>query len=333
MTHRLDPTDRALLDGWQRGLPLEPRPFAAIGRALALSEADVLGRLARLSASGAVARVGGTVRPNTAAASTLAALRVPEARIEEVAGIVGGEPGVNHSYLREHDWNLWFVLTGPDRSSLDAALRRIALRSGLRVLDLPMVRPYTLDLGFPLDGPRAAMGLREAPDMAALRPGDDAILQAMTRGLPLEPRPFAAVARRLGRTEAELIARVGALAGAGILQRVGVIVRHRALGWTSNAMVVWKLPEEEIDAAGAALAAHPGVTLCYRRATVPGIWPYALFCMIHGRSRTETLAILDEASALPELAGAEHRALFSVRCFKQTGATVAREGAAGVAAE
>jgi hypothetical protein len=66
---------------------------------------------------------------------------------------------------------------------------------------------------------------------------------------------------------------------------LGVIVRHRPLGYTANAMVVWDLPEDRIDAAGLALAALPGVTLCYRRRTVPGVWPYALYSMIHGTSR------------------------------------------------
>jgi DNA-binding Lrp family transcriptional regulator len=330
--HQLVPTDHDLMDGWQRGLPLVPRPFAAIGDATGLSEAEVLARLGALVASGAVARVGGTVRPNTAGASTLAAVMAPEDRIEEVAAVIGAEPGVNHSYLREHDWNLWFVVTAADRGAIDAALGRIERRTGLRVLDLPLVRPYTLDLGFRLAGPRAAPGLRESPDTAALRPGDGAILQAMTRGLALVPRPFRELGRALGHSEADVIARVAALQAAGILQRIGVIVRHRALGWTSNAMVVWELPDARIDAAGRALAAHPGVTLCYRRRTVPGVWPFALFSMIHGRSRAETLAVLDTAAALPELAGARHRALFSVRCFKQTGATLAREGAAGAGA-
>ena len=112
---RLDPTDLALLDGFQRDLPLVSRPFAAhrrdpwAERGRGHRPPD---RACRPQA--AIARVGGTVRPNTAGASTLAALAVPEGRIEEVAAMVGAEPGVNHSYLREADWNLWFVATAPD---------------------------------------------------------------------------------------------------------------------------------------------------------------------------------------------------------------------------
>ncbi len=326
MFDRLDPLDRRLLDEFQRDLPLVPRPFAAIGGALGMAEDEVIARLSHLQARAMIARVGATVRPNTAGASTLAAMAVPEARIEEVAAIVGAEPGVNHSYLREDGWNLWFVATAPDAAALDAALARIGRATGLRVLDLRLVRPFNIDLGFRLAG----AGAMPAPrPLAAERMGesDRPILQALTTGLPLVPRPFAALAESLGRGEAEVIARIAELSQAGILTRVGVIVRHRAVGWSANAMVVWALPEDRIAAAGAALARHPGITLCYQRRTVPGVWDYPLYSMIHARSRAEALAVLAGAAALPELAGATHRALFSTRCFKQTGALLKADAA------
>ena len=122
--------------------------------------------------------------------------------------------------------------------------------------------------------------------------------------------------------EAEIIARIATLAEARLLTRVGVIVRHRALGWRANAMVVWQLPDAAIDPAGRALARVPGVTLCYHRRVVPGVWDWPLFCMIHARSRREALSVLDAARALPELAGVTHKILFSTRCFKQQGALI-----------
>lgn len=320
----LDPgcPDTRLLDEFQRDLPLVPRPFAAMGEALGLSEDEVIARLIRLRDTGRITRVGATCRPNTAGASTLAALAIPDHRIEEVAAIVGAEPGVNHSYLREDDWNLWFVATAPSESDLAASLSRIESATGLAVLSLPLVRAFNIDLGFRLRGDRAAMGLDRSADMGALRADDRPLMQALSAGLPLVPRPFAALAETLGRTETQVLDRIDALARARILTRVGVIVRHRALGWTANAMVVWAVPEDRIEAAGTALAQVPGVTLCYRRRTVPGVWDWPLFCMIHARSRPEALAVLDRARALPELAGVDHKVLFSTRCFKQRGALI-----------
>lgn len=332
MHQRFDPIDVALLEGFQRDFPLVPRPFGVIAGHLSLTEGEVIARLTRLRALGAVARVGATVRPNTAGASTLAALSVPEDRLEEVAALLGREPGVNHSYERDHDWNLWFVATAADRQGLAALLARIEGGTGLPVLNLPLLRPFNIDLGFRLNGPRHSAGIGPAPDMTALDETDRPILAALTRGLELAPAPFALLAENLGREEGELRARIAALSAAGILTRVGVIVRHRPLGWTSNAMVTFDLPEERIIAAGESLAAHPGVTLCYQRRTVPGLWRWGLFCMIHGRSRAETLAVLEGALALPQIRGADHQVLFSLRCFKQTGADLKPRSTAEVAA-
>ena len=92
--------------------------------------------------------------------------------------------------------------------------------------------------------------------------------------------------------------RIAALARARLLTRVGVIVRHRALGWRENAMVVWQLPDAAIPAAGVALSAIPGVTLCYQRRAVPGVWDWPLFCMIHARTRAEAMAVLDQARCI-----------------------------------
>ncbi len=317
-----DPLDTRLLDDWQRGLPVVPRPFARIGAALGLSETQVIARLERMRAVGRISRVGATCAPNTASASTLAALAAPPERVEEIAAIIGAEPGVNHSYLREHDINLWFVVTGPDRAHVDAALHRIERRSGLRVLDLPLLRPFNVDLGFALDGSGGAVPTPRPVRRAAMIAGDRRILQALTSGLPLCRHPFAAMAEALGRPETEVLARIEALEQAGIIGRLGVIVRHRALGWRANAMVVWDIAPERIGATGPTLAAHPGVTLCYERRPAGALWPYRLYSMIHARSRPEAMEVLSAATALPELHDVPHRVLFSLRCFKQTGALI-----------
>ncbi|WP_050528166.1 siroheme decarboxylase subunit beta [Pseudorhodobacter aquimaris] len=318
-----DRIDTRLLDEFQRDLPLVPRPFGAMAQALGLEEACVLDRLTRLKAQGALTRVGATIRPNTVAASTLAALAVPEDRLDEVAAIVGAEPGVNHSYLREAEWNLWFVATSPDADKLGASLARIEARTGLRVLDLRLIKPFNIDLGFRLTAHARPMAAPRAVDPAALRVEDRPLLHALSQGLDIVAHPFAALADRLGWTEAQVLARIDALLKAGLVSRLGVIVRHRTLGWTSNAMVVWDVPEGDIAAVGPKLAALPGVTLCYQRRPVPDVWPYQLYCMIHGKSRDQALAVLATARALPALSQVPHRVLFSTRCFKQSGAQIA----------
>ncbi|AXI56247.1 hypothetical protein SuNHUV7_17490 (plasmid) [Pseudoseohaeicola sp. NH-UV-7] len=318
-----DPITQSLLDDWQRDFPIDPTPFHIISQKLGISEQDVIERLKKQRETGRITRVGATCAPNTVSASTLAAVAAPEDRIEEVAAIIGAEDGVNHSYLREHDWNLWFVATGPDRAHVDKTLRRISERSGLRVLDLRLVRPFNIDLGFALRRNGTTHAVSKQVDASVFQPDDRPILQALTKGLALTPRPFLALADALGRSESSVLDRVQALSDAGIIARLGVIVRHRALGWRSNAMVVWDLPHDKITTIGPLLAAQPGITLCYEREPVPGVWPYRLYSMIHARTRADALDVLTRVCSLPELTNVPHLPLFSLHCFKQTGAMVA----------
>lgn len=146
----LDSVSRRLIDRFQHGMPLCAEPYRAMAEALGCEEAEVLAGLQRLDRAGCLSRVGPVFEHSRAGASTLVALAVPPARLEAVAACVNGYPEVNHNYLREHHYNLWFVLTGPDRAHLDRILTQIEAETGLAPLDLPMRIAYRIDLGFPL---------------------------------------------------------------------------------------------------------------------------------------------------------------------------------------
>ena len=323
MTTTLADIDARLLNDFQRDVPIVDRPFTAIGRRLGVSGDEVIERLKALLDRGAVTRFGATCRPNTVGASTLAAVAAPDWDVDRVAEIIGAEEGVNHSYLREHDWNIWFVATGPDRGHVDRALHRIGQATGLRVLDLPLIAPFNIDLGFDLRGRRPARPVTRKPaPTRVLDAAERCLLQALSTGLPPVPRPFAGLNALCGLSEKAAIAATQRLVEDGFITRFGIIVRHRALGWRANAMVVWQMPPEDAAAIGPRLAQVPGVTLCYQRRAVPGVWPYTLYNMIHGRSREEALAVLDDVRTLPELADVPHEVLFSLRCFRQTGALI-----------
>lgn len=328
MPHRIDTIDHRLLDEFQRGLALAPRPYAAIGKVLNIDEGEVIKRLSSLTERGYISRVGATIRPNTAGASTLAAMSVPLQQVETVAALVGAEAGINHSYLREDDWNLWFVATAPNSDELQALLDRLSAVTGFHILDLRLLRPFNIDLGFSLSGRSAPMPNRVLPRLELIRDEDRPLLQLFSLGMPLATRPYAAMADSLGKSEEWVIERLGTLIAAGIITRLGIIVHHRAMGWTANAMVVWDMPEHRILEAGQVAASFPGVTLCYQRCTVPGLWPYSLYNMVHARTREEALAVVKELQRRPQFANVAHRVLFSTRCFKQTGALVHRKEAA-----
>jgi DNA-binding Lrp family transcriptional regulator len=149
------------------------------------------------------------------------------------------------------------------------------------------------------------------------------LLAALEDGLPLVPRPYLALGERLGLGEAEVLEVLRSLLGRGVIRRLGLIVRHRELGYCANAMTVWDVPDARVQDAAAALTELPYVTLCYRRPRRPPLWPYNLFCMIHGKDRTLVEAEIEEATAVAGLSGLPRAILFSRRCFKQRGARYA----------
>jgi DNA-binding Lrp family transcriptional regulator len=313
----------ALFNAWQRELPLVPRPFDALGSPHALSGAQVRSMLQRGIERGQISRVGGAFGVGAGGAGMLCALSVPQLDLARVAARVNAEPGVNHNYAREHEWNLWFVVTAIDRAQLAASIDRIEHDTGLRALRLPMHRAYRIDLGFDLfDAPRAATAAaptrRDAWPAARVTPELRPLAARLERGLSLVERPFAALGEPLAMAEAEVIATLRDWCDRGTLRRLGVVLRHHEFGIAANAMTVFDVPADEADTVGARLAAQAGVTLCYRRAAAPG-WPYTLYCMVHGRERAAVQGLIDQATQAAGLAGRPRQVLFSTQRFKQTG--------------
>jgi siroheme decarboxylase len=308
-----------IADRWQRGLPLVPQPFAAMGKAHDLTGQEVLDGLVRLKSRGMLVRVGAVVRPHSAGASTLAALSCPPHDLPRIARMVSEEAPVNHNYERAHALNLWFVVTSPGPKELGEALQRIAARTGCEVLDLRLERAYHIDLGFRLGAgaPKPVFIDRAGRFATAL---ERVLLAAIEDGLPLHPQPFAMIARRIGWSEESVLASLAQMQRDAIITRLGCVLHHRKLGFTANAMAVWNVPDDEVDRYGADLARKPGVTLCYRRNCQLPHWPYNLFAMVHGTDEHEVrrdLAHLNEACGL---SGFDSAILFSRRCFTQKGA-------------
>lgn len=322
-----------LLDEFQRDFPLCSRPYAKIGERLGLSEAEVIVTLRQCQARGTVSRVGATIVPGRLGAATLATMAVTAERLEAVAELVNSYPEVNHNYEREHELNLWFVITASHAARVQAVVREIErrARSG-KVLELPMVEAYYVDLGFGLNADdavgRRAAGPAPSPFAPASYPlaaSERTLLAALQEGVPLSARPYAEIGLRAGMSEDVVIAELARLLRERVIGRLGVIVRHRELGYRANAMVIWNVPNAEVHAVGSSVARADFVTLCYRRLRYLPHWPYNLYCMIHGTSRDAVAARINELTEHCGLDRYPRAVLFSRRCFKQRGARYVEE--------
>ncbi|MBB4844217.1 DNA-binding Lrp family transcriptional regulator [Paucibacter oligotrophus] len=330
--------DQDLLNPWQQRFPLCEQPFAELAKAWGHGDAEaVMARLQRLREQGALSRIGGVWGARAAGAALLCAMAVPPRQLEALAQRVNAMPGVNHNYEREHHFNLWFVITGPDMDCLAQELTALEQHCGLATLRLPMERAYRINLGFDLKDPHGQGCAARGAGLPAQQPSPVAaeergLAACVEQGLPLLARPYAAWAQALGWPEPRVMDCLRSWLEQGVLRRFGLIVRHHELGFAANAMCVFDVPDEGVDAHAALLARQPGVTLCYRRSRAEQ-WPYKLYCMVHGRSRAEVLQWLGQARDAAGLQAFPQAVLFSRRRFKQCGPSYFRQPAAALYSE
>lgn len=143
----LDVIDRAIINNLQGGFPLVPEPYAAAAASLGLSEGELLGRLERLLADGTLTRFGPLFQiERLGGAFCLAAMAVPEADFERVAGLVNAFPEIAHNYARNHRLNMWFVLATEQPAEITATADAIAAATGYPVLTFPKEREFFVDL-------------------------------------------------------------------------------------------------------------------------------------------------------------------------------------------
>uniref|UniRef100_A0A7C2IQI2 siroheme decarboxylase n=1 Tax=Ammonifex degensii TaxID=42838 RepID=A0A7C2IQI2_9THEO len=149
------------------------------------------------------------------------------------------------------------------------------------------------------------------------------LITELGENFPIESRPFAVIGARLGMAEEEVLARVKEFIARGIIRRLSVALRHQNVGFTANAMIVWRVEPERLEEVGNKLASFPEVTHCYERETVPD-WPYNLYTVVHRPYREECIAI---AARLSEAVGIkDYRVLFSTQELKRSNPQYFTEG-------
>jgi len=144
---------------------------------------------------------------------------------------------------------------------------------------------------------------------------DKRIVSLLQEDLPLTANPYETLAQVLSISEEALLERLEALQAEGALRRVGAVLHHRKSGVAANAMVVWQLPDDAVEAAGRRLAQEADISHCYHRESDDPTWPYALFTMLHGPTEA---ACETRIKALADEIGAEgYEVLYSTRELKK----------------
>lgn len=326
--HVISERNSALLNLIQSDFPLVERPFAALAEQLGQSEDEVRAVLRQLKEARVVRQISAIFDSrNLGYRSSLVAMKVAPEQILRAAEIINRHPGVSHNYQRNHPYNLWFTMAVPPHGDLQRDVDEMHQLAGAeQTLMLPTLRLFKI--GVTLDMSGEADILRKAPAKVSEQharsetevfdappPRDQAIIRVLQRDLPLEPRPFDAWAAELGTAPSELLHDMKRLAAAKLMRRFAAVLRHRDAGFTSNAMVAWQVPQEQIHEVGQRMASFAAVSHCYQRPVYPD-WPYSIFTMIHGRKESDCTTVVEAISA--ETGITNKALLFSTKEFKKT---------------
>jgi len=141
------------------------------------------------------------------------------------------------------------------------------------------------------------------------------VIASLQGNIPVTSRPFLELAGEIGISEDTYIEVVRSLNERGIIRRFGATLKHQNSGFKANAMVAWRVDEDQVQDVGRIMASFQEVTHCYRRDPAP-TWPYNLYTMVHGPDEESCHAIADRIS---EATGVkEFSLLFSRKELKKT---------------
>ncbi len=323
-TQTFDEIDKALLTELQKQFPIDHRPFHILGEKLGISEQVCLERISRLKANKVIRQLSAIFDTRALGyQSTLAAMKADPARVDEAAEVVNQHPGVSHNYKRNDPFNIWFTVAVPPTDSLERVVKILhTLAKAEETIILPTLRLYKIGVKLDLTGqqePLESPGeiYNEERRMAAKPPlteTDIRFIRIMQEDLPLLEMPYAVWSEQAEMTEEELFAWAHNMERLGYMRRFAAILHHRNAGFLANAMVVWQVPEAQVDAAGEEMARFREVSHCYRRPVYPN-WPYPLFTMIHASTHSACMGVVKR---IEERAGQfPHKSLFSTKEYKK----------------
>lgn len=278
----------------QNGLPICRRPYAEIAKSLCTDEKTVLQLVNDLERRLIVRRTGAVINYRALGKTgTLVTAHIDSAGLPKIVEAVNSLEGVSHNYLRDHYYNLWFTLQAASQKDIKVSLANLSNSLKVRFHTLPAKRIFKLDVRFNIEGNGSTLltineelvgGAKTiaADKVVELTDDEKYVISRLQTDLDCVAQPFDFVCRK-GLAMEDILKILKKLIAKGVIRRIAVIVDHRRLGFSANALFAAKVAGKKIEQTGKKLARLSLTSHCYERETFKG-WPYNLLAMIHSRS-------------------------------------------------
>lgn len=143
----MDDIDRLIINTLQEGFPICDAPYQQVAMHLGLTEQAFIERLQTLLDNGVLSRFGPLYHAELmGGALTLAAVKAPPERFEEITNIINAFPEVAHNYARNHALNMWFVIATETPGQIRQTITAIEQQTGLTVHNMPKINEYFVGL-------------------------------------------------------------------------------------------------------------------------------------------------------------------------------------------
>ena len=141
------------------------------------------------------------------------------------------------------------------------------------------------------------------------------VIASLEGDIPVTERPFLELAEQIGIPEEQFLEILSDLKERGIIRRIGATLKHQNSGYKANAMVAWKVAEEDAQSVGNTMASFSEVTHCYRRDPAPG-WEFNLYTMVHAPDEETCRTVVKKISN--QVGQSDYIILFSKQELKKT---------------
>lgn len=143
----MDEIDKKIINHLQDGFPVCESPYQVVATELGLTETVLIERLKELLKIGILSRFGPLYHAEQMGGElTLAAVKAPQQRFEQIAETINSFPEVAHNYARNHELNMWFVIATDKPERQSKVIQSIEEKTGLSVVNMPKIKEYFVGL-------------------------------------------------------------------------------------------------------------------------------------------------------------------------------------------
>ena len=304
----------------QKNFPLTAKPFEAIAKELDMEEDEVISIIQEQKDEKIIRQTSAIFDTKSLGyKSSLVAFEINEDKINKAVEIINAHPGVSHNYERNHKFNIWFTMAcSPDsKLGIDKTIKILAkLTSANAFIMLPTLKLFKISVKLDTTGKgdKKEKILKKEKIKINMTPLHIDVVKLLQNDIEIKSEPFKDIIKKLNITYEQFFTIVDELQKSGIMRRFASILNHRNAGFNANAMVVWDIDEANGEDIGKTAAEFSAVSHCYLRPKYDN-WQYNLFTMVHGKTKEETNAVIEEIAN--EIESKSHMPLYSSREFKK----------------